>query len=215
MHIRRRHLQISAQQQNRCESFQSEPICHLPKQKIYNNGLSRQAVIQLIYREVKSQIMFQLIVIKLIFILNKRCELDMKPPLGCASNPCQNNGICTPLPKWIYKCVCRPGFTGERCESREACHSALCGQTGVCLNVGADNEMTHLCLCQNDEYIGYSCFDRNLEPNPCLHFDADNKYFAMRINPAIFVQCEGLKPHLKSCHSPLIFSTETNSCTWN
>ena len=35
----------------------------------------------------------------------------------CASNPCVDTAICEDRETW-YKCTCKPGYTGEHCQSQ-------------------------------------------------------------------------------------------------
>ena len=36
---------------------------------------------------------------------------------ACESGPCLNGGICYVYGEYSYKCSCRIGYTGQRCES--------------------------------------------------------------------------------------------------
>ena len=43
------------------------------------------------------------------------CEINFD---DCASTPCFNNATCADDVA-AYRCLCKPGFTGEQCQVRE------------------------------------------------------------------------------------------------
>ncbi|XP_034489715.1 cubilin homolog [Drosophila innubila] len=53
-------------------------------------------------------------------------------PDPCTSQPCQNDGRCSPTPSdGGFVCQCRPGYSGRLCDSRfSSCNGMLVGQTG-------------------------------------------------------------------------------------
>ncbi|CAF1209171.1 unnamed protein product [Rotaria sp. Silwood1] len=60
------------------------------------------------------------------------CETRIDP---CSPNPCQNNGICTASGTSAV-CTCVTGFTGQRCETRDACNPNPCLNGGTCIPNG-------------------------------------------------------------------------------
>ncbi|XP_049631522.1 basement membrane-specific heparan sulfate proteoglycan core protein [Suncus etruscus] len=54
----------------------------------------------------------------------------------CRDQPCQNGGQCQDSESSSYVCICRPGFTGSRCEHSQAlhCHPEACGPEATCVN---------------------------------------------------------------------------------
>jgi hypothetical protein len=143
-----------------------------------------------------------------------RCDLEVIPPVGCASNPCLNNGKCMDLPPFSFKCECQAGFAGPNCEKVDSCSSRPCGPEGQCVSMAPGSPVAHLCICQNSRAIGPSC-QTNLEANPCVTPNSNFKVFPVRINQSVFIQCEGMRPHFKFCQFPLIFSPQKQACDWN
>jgi hypothetical protein len=62
----------------------------------------------------------------------------------CASQPCMNQGTCLPQ-NGGFRCVCPPGFTGTRCEIRDACQSNPCLNGGTCQPINGNGG--YQCLC--------------------------------------------------------------------
>ena len=142
-----------------------------------------------------------------------RCDLETIMPLGCQSNPCMNNGKCTDLPAiFSYKCECPVGFTGVNCETTDNCANKPCGPDGVCISMPTGSPVSSVCMCSAGRAIGQTC--QNVEMNPCFTQNANFKQFVTKINPGVFVQCEGIRPHFKFCQFPLVFSAVRQACDW-
>ena len=43
---------------------------------------------------------------------------EIPGPKPCASNPCLNRGTCQNRGNGGYKCICPPGFSGDRCQRK-------------------------------------------------------------------------------------------------
>ncbi|XP_055978752.1 basement membrane-specific heparan sulfate proteoglycan core protein [Sorex fumeus] len=65
----------------------------------------------------------------------------------CRDQPCQNGGQCQDSESSSYVCICRPGFTGSRCEHSQAlhCHPDACGPDATCVN--RPNGQGYTCRC--------------------------------------------------------------------
>ena len=60
----------------------------------------------------------------------KNCLIDINE---CASNPCQNQGVCVEPEVNMYRCNCQPGYTGINCEvDINECLSQPCEPFQVC-----------------------------------------------------------------------------------
>ena len=58
------------------------------------------------------------------------CLIDFNE---CASNPCQNQGICSEPEANMYMCTCQPGYTGTNCEVNiDECQSQPCQVFQLC-----------------------------------------------------------------------------------
>ncbi|XP_076853669.1 inactive serine protease PAMR1 isoform X2 [Brachyhypopomus gauderio] len=55
-----------------------------------------------------------------VFISDNSLDLRDFVPTACSSNPCMNGGMCSLDPMKTFHCVCREGFTGLRCEDKQA-----------------------------------------------------------------------------------------------
>ncbi|PIC20694.1 hypothetical protein B9Z55_025802 [Caenorhabditis nigoni] len=53
------------------------------------------------------------------------------PPSPCANHECHNNGTCLVSQEGAATCLCRNGFTGDRCEL-DVCSAVPCQNGGVC-----------------------------------------------------------------------------------
>ena len=53
-----------------------------------------------------------------------------------------------------FRCICPPGFTGTRCDIREACQSNPCMNGGTCQTV--NNNLGYQCICPAG-YNGTHC----------------------------------------------------------
>ena len=143
----------------------------------------------------------------------EKCSRIAEKPTACSPNPCLNGARCIELPDNQHKCECKIGYTGEHCQIKDVCKPSYCGVKGVCLSIGFTSPISHLCWCSKGEFLGSDC-NKNLEANPCLNSDAKNKNFPLKVNPAIYVLCDGTKPQIKFCQHPLVYSNTTGECDW-
>ncbi|XP_062837544.1 protocadherin Fat 1 isoform X2 [Anolis carolinensis] len=82
----------------------------------------------------------------------------------CSSSPCQNGGICNPLPSGGYYCNCAALFMGTHCDiSVNPCASNPCLYGGTCIPVNDD----FMCQCRG-LYTGQRCqIGPYCKDNPC------------------------------------------------
>nr|XP_026696434.1 delta-like protein 1 isoform X1 [Ciona intestinalis] len=76
------------------------------------------------------------------------------------TNPCLNNGSCVSLSD-NYKCNCKPGFGGSRCE-KDLCTTTPCKNGGTCSMVGNN----YTCSCVKG-FFGKHCENDICSPSPC------------------------------------------------
>jgi len=149
---------------------------------------------------------------------SKDCEKTLTEPNDFLNgpNPCQNNSTFVSINTFEYRCDCPPGFTGKNCEKADICEPSFCGMTGVCLSIGHENIVSHMCWCDNGLYIGQRCEKQDtLEPNPCLNLNSGQKFHKLDRSPSVYVQCgEENKPILETCEYPLVFSETFQECDW-
>jgi hypothetical protein len=145
-----------------------------------------------------------------------RCDLETSVPPGCASNPCLNNGKCVDLPQlFTFRCDCPVGFTGQMCEKLDACAAKPCGVEGSCITMAPGSPVPNLCMCNAGRTLGTTCSPQNQEMNPCFQQNSNLKQFPTRLNPSVFVHCEGLRPNFVFCQFPLVFSPTRQTCDWS
>ena len=146
-----------------------------------------------------------------------RCDYNADPLYsGCESNPCKNNGKCVDVTTLSYKCECQHGYTGLVCENApDYCVSNPCGSNGVCHLLPFNSPFPFYCTCFNEQTFGLDCSQNNNERNPC---SSDTEYptdfYATKLNPTMFVHCDGKNLNLKSCASPLVYSVVDKRCEW-
>ncbi|KAL6258873.1 hypothetical protein P5V15_010818 [Pogonomyrmex californicus] len=107
------------------------------------------------------------------------CQIDNGPP--CQNGPCRNGGTCSEDSRGDFSCTCKPGFTGNFCESQlgvRLCEQNPCRNDGICLAL-TDNE--YKCQCQAG-WTGKNC-EININEcasNPCKNggicIDGINNY---------------------------------------
>ncbi|XP_078250090.1 protocadherin Fat 1 isoform X4 [Pogona vitticeps] len=88
----------------------------------------------------------------------------LSPAEDCSSSPCQNGGICNPLPSGGYYCKCAALFMGTHCDlSVNPCASNPCLYGGTCIPVNDD----FICQCRG-LYTGQRCqIGPYCKDNPC------------------------------------------------
>jgi hypothetical protein len=146
-------------------------------------------------------------------IYTNRCDYtDTEPLPACLASPCKNNGTCTDLPNYEFKCTCPKGVEGDLCESTaNPCSGNPCGPTGICKTFGflSDN-IQHYCLCDNTLTYGLDCAT-NRYTNPCLN-DMHDDYYPVEFSSSVFVHCEDHVINFKACNPPLVWSQEIHGC---
>uniref|UniRef100_A0A670Y2R3 FAT atypical cadherin 1 n=1 Tax=Pseudonaja textilis TaxID=8673 RepID=A0A670Y2R3_PSETE len=82
----------------------------------------------------------------------------------CSSSPCQNGGICNPLPTGGYYCKCAAAFMGIHCEVNiNPCASNPCLYGGTCISINDGFN----CQCRG-LYTGQRCqIGPYCKDNPC------------------------------------------------
>ncbi|XP_041081573.1 protocadherin Fat 1-like isoform X3 [Polyodon spathula] len=89
---------------------------------------------------------------------------SLVPAEGCSSSPCNNGGLCSPLPNGDYFCKCSALFMGTHCEmSMSPCASNPCLYGGTCIPINND----FVCQCRG-QYSGQRCqLGPYCKDNPC------------------------------------------------
>src|SRR6218665_1835968 len=92
-------------------------------------------------------------------IFNKSCS-DIKSLAGVCNEDiphghslCENGGSCISLGKKSFRCICRDGFFGDKCEQAYPCSMNPCLNGGLCTN---DGKVEFKCQCQQG-YDGERC----------------------------------------------------------
>jgi hypothetical protein len=141
--------------------------------------------------------------------------------VGCKSNPCQNGANCVEQQGSMnFFCQCKPGFIGNACQTSNVCDKMPCGSDGTCLALEPGHSLQFVCVCQQGAAVGKSC--QSVEANPCLkappivpNSRKQPTMFPLNMNKNVFVQCEGLKPNVRFCQFPLMFSFTKQMCDWS
>lgn len=84
----------------------------------------------------------------------------------CASNPCQNNGVCRRIENDKYYCQCQEKYFGTNCECTECKCNNPCLNNGVCIDIA-----THVFKCQCAAgFTGNTCAEivPTIGPGSCL-----------------------------------------------
>lgn len=85
-------------------------------------------------------------------------------PMFCSPNPCMNGGSCAEEAAG-FVCACPDGFTGTRCEIRNACLDEPCRNGGTCTQVGSG----YSCECPAG-FLGDDCeLVDTCADSPCLN----------------------------------------------
>jgi hypothetical protein len=146
-----------------------------------------------------------------------RCDYNTNPVSSrCLYEPCQNGGKCVDLYNYEYRCDCPQGFYGKNCEEApNPCGANTCDLNGVCHAMPIHSPIPFYCSCFQDNFFGLRC-SRDLEQNPCKSKVAEGQeaFFSTKLDPSLFIHCDGPRLHLKACSSPLVFSKELNRCDW-
>ena len=72
---------------------------------------------------------------------------------ACTPNPCLNGASCVSNSFGGFTCQCPPGYSGQRCESRDPCASRPCMNNAVCVSSGANG---YTCQCPTG-FDGQNC----------------------------------------------------------
>jgi hypothetical protein len=129
-------------------------------------------------------------------------------------NPCINDGECETVSSDRFKCKCPPGFMGYRCEKIDRCYGVDCGMNGFCINQPDSSPIPHVCYCSGGKRFGISCDKiEETEINPCTNRSID--FYPTKLNPQLFIQCEGNINHIRNCLHPLVYSHSKRECNWS
>lgn len=143
-----------------------------------------------------------------------RCDYNLNEQSKCANSPCSHGGKCIDLPNSEYKCECSAGYSGERCEKTpDVCVHKPCGPHGKCHSLPPTSPLPYYCTCFSDHMFGLGC-NRNSEVNPCNNADTEESFFSTKLDPSMYIHCDGKHLNVQFCSRPLVFSTITNTCDW-
>lgn len=108
-----------------------------------------------------------------------RCEANHS---YCASNPCENNGVCIDTPNG-FVCDCSgSGYTGNMCQYNiDECTNSPCLNNGVCF----DNYGYYTCECPTG-YAGQNC---EHTVNECLSFPCQHGSTCIEMNGGFECRC--------------------------
>ncbi|CAD5110730.1 DgyrCDS100 [Dimorphilus gyrociliatus] len=135
------------------------------------------------------------------------CELGNGTGV-CSPNPCANNGDCQfDSVSKSYKCTCKSGFEGEKCENRNLCfYFNPCKNDALCLPV---TQSSIRCVCQAG-YAGSIC---DLMLNPCSGTSCMNGGTCQALNGTSY-SCQCPKGYTGSrCEVSPLTETATKSIT--
>jgi len=92
-------------------------------------------------------------------------------PTACASNPCQNGGVCSLNNMSQVQCTCPGSWFGDLCDQEIEFGLAADCRTSACQNGGTCGlfQTKYICICPAG-YHGSSCeLSPHCNPNPCQH----------------------------------------------
>lgn len=111
------------------------------------------------------------------------CELSISK---CRLGFCQNNGKCFDLPNNEAHCICKIGFIGDRCESKEdLCEDLICKHGNCSYSLNGPT-----CKC-HPGYIGRSCYQKPCDFSPCpINKDCTNLMHSQTSRSSYTCQCK-------------------------
>ena len=144
-------------------------------------------------------------------------QLNHCVPLGfdmpsCPSDYCSNGAECIVDGYSALKCVCKKGFSGDRCEVNiDECQlegNAACAG-GQCL----DQINGYYCQCANG--IGLNCAETISNPCTAQNLQSGLNYFAVpNSGQNVYLHCTGeLKFAITKCANNLFWHQEEQTCT--
>lgn len=140
------------------------------------------------------------------------CVPDGYDPPVCPSRYCENDGECLVDENNLLKCVCKKGFSGDRCEVNiDECllegNSACTG--GTCV----DQINGFYCRCPNG--VGLNCRETIQDPCTAEHIALDKNFFELPTPQRnVYLQCTGENTFTVSkCADKLFWHPEERTCT--
>ena len=148
------------------------------------------------------------------------CVPEGYDPPSCPTNFCANSGLCVPATNSTavvsgpFSCVCRAGFTGDRCQTNiDEC--VLTGNAACAGGTCIDQVNGYFCTCPSNNGIGLNCRDTIRNPCTLANLQLDRHYFDLPSPGSnVYLHCAGeFQFTVNKCAESLFWHSDEQTCS--